>query len=255
MKKLIIIALTLFSLQCVSQITFETSLVSNPGYPSLYSGIGYKLMAVSPSNSNVWIYRNIDYSLYDSIDVTPPAGLVTTSGSAPENSQLFNSDTLIEVIRTYYNSSTFQFLTEIRNSSGIVLSLPDYRNPSVCYYGDGIYKLHVQSALDNSWSIFSLPGTLPCDDRCSSTIGMKVMPGIVKQMKLFPNPTENLLTIETYYEMRNIQVVNILGQLVLEDFCQAKQKILNVSSLNPGTYLIKITLKNGEVVSGSWIKS
>lgn len=54
---------------------------------------------------------------------------------------------------------------------------------------------------------------------------------------LYPNPARNTITVNSLNEISKITIFNLLGKKVLE---KSKIKNVNVSSLNTGTYLVKI---------------
>jgi hypothetical protein len=56
------------------------------------------------------------------------------------------------------------------------------------------------------------------------------------EVKLYPNPANDILNIETTLELKSIEIFNIQGQKVLE----SNQKQINVSNLSNGMYMVKI---------------
>lgn len=56
------------------------------------------------------------------------------------------------------------------------------------------------------------------------------------KFKLYPNPSGDIIHIETDINLDNIEIYNMFGQLVLE----TTKKDINVSQLNSGTYIAKI---------------
>lgn len=59
--------------------------------------------------------------------------------------------------------------------------------------------------------------------------------------KLYPNPTSSILNIESDLEIKNSQIYNQIGQMVLE----TKSKTIDLSSLTTGIYLIQTQFENG----------
>ncbi|WP_299116069.1 FG-GAP-like repeat-containing protein [uncultured Winogradskyella sp.] len=60
---------------------------------------------------------------------------------------------------------------------------------------------------------------------------------IIEKVLIYPNPTKDILNIETNFELKEVEIFNVLGQKVLMDF---NNKKVNVSSLISGTYFLKI---------------
>lgn len=66
-----------------------------------------------------------------------------------------------------------------------------------------------------------------------------------KDFKVYPNPTNGLLTIERGAEIiTHIEVINLLGEVVLQP--QILQNTINISSLPTGMYMLNITTKSGK---------
>lgn len=66
-------------------------------------------------------------------------------------------------------------------------------------------------------------------------------------IKIYPNPTTSLLTIDTLHSIDTIQITNMLGQTVLYQN-NVLNKTLDVSSLQTGMYFLNLTLNNQQQV-------
>ncbi|BCY27518.1 T9SS type A sorting domain-containing protein [Flavobacterium okayamense] len=64
------------------------------------------------------------------------------------------------------------------------------------------------------------------------------------EFKMYPNPVQNVLTIESNSDIENIEIYSLEGKLVLK----SNQKQIDVQSLVSGIYLLKINSMNGEVI-------
>lgn len=73
------------------------------------------------------------------------------------------------------------------------------------------------------------------------------------KVKLYPNPTSNILNIESVGTIQNISIYNVLGQEVMNKLTNETLVILDVSGLNAGVYVIK-TVIDGTVSSTKFIK-
>lgn len=67
-------------------------------------------------------------------------------------------------------------------------------------------------------------------------------------VSLYPNPTVGQLNIESAENIRQIAIFNTLGQQVLTNYNLGTKSLINLSSLNKGTYTMRIVLQNGETV-------
>ena len=60
-------------------------------------------------------------------------------------------------------------------------------------------------------------------------------------MKLYPNPSNSLVTIESSELITKLEISNTLGQMILIDNgAVANKKSLNLKDLPKGLYLIKV---------------
>ena len=73
-----------------------------------------------------------------------------------------------------------------------------------------------------------------------------------KNIRLFPNPVSDILTIDSASNIASIKAINLLGQvLVIQNGVSNK---LNVSTLPSGAYILKIVNENGAVSTKKFIK-
>lgn len=90
------------------------------------------------------------------------------------------------------------------------------------------------------------------DTRQFSSNGiLSVNQSILENVSIYPNPTQNILNI-TNAETANIQVYDMLGRSILSKENISLNEQLNVSSLQAGTYFIKIT-KDGLTATKKFI--
>jgi hypothetical protein len=73
------------------------------------------------------------------------------------------------------------------------------------------------------------------------------------KVKLYPNPTSNVLNIESLGTIQTISVYNVLGQEVINKSLNSTSTSLDVSSLNSGIYVVK-TVVDGVTSSTKFIK-
>ena len=62
-----------------------------------------------------------------------------------------------------------------------------------------------------------------------------------ENINIFPNPTDNILTVESDSRLKSISVINTLGQLVMK----SSNNIINVSKLTAGMYILNIETEAG----------
>jgi hypothetical protein len=69
---------------------------------------------------------------------------------------------------------------------------------------------------------------------------------LMKQIEIFPNPTASFININADLDGRKeMQVLNISGQIAMKDSFYAKKKTIDLSELPTGFYFIRITTKDG----------
>lgn len=62
----------------------------------------------------------------------------------------------------------------------------------------------------------------------------------------YPNPTNGVLNLKSAENIENIKMYNVLGQMVINTNVNATTSQVDISALNPGTYLMKVVV-NGEI--------
>lgn len=73
------------------------------------------------------------------------------------------------------------------------------------------------------------------------------------QFGVFPNPVANVLSIQTEEELTSVEIVNLMGRSI--QVLQSNVKNIDVSSLAPGVYVVKLTNLNGGVSLKKIIKN
>jgi hypothetical protein len=61
-------------------------------------------------------------------------------------------------------------------------------------------------------------------------------------IKIYPNPVQNVLTIDSTEPIDDIQVFDALGKLILEAYPNAISPSINMSPFSSGVYLLKVTI-------------
>ncbi len=73
-------------------------------------------------------------------------------------------------------------------------------------------------------------------------------------IKVYPNPTEDILIISTRSAMTSVSLYNILGQEVLNRKVNTNEEQIDVSLLAKGTYIVKILTEDNKVNTSKLIK-
>ena len=84
-------------------------------------------------------------------------------------------------------------------------------------------------------------------DTVSHTVAVKLCPSLVGQLnglqteiKLYPNPANSVLTIAATDNITSIIITDLLGQRVYDNYFHSEQVQLNIATLPPGMYFVKV---------------
>ena len=59
-------------------------------------------------------------------------------------------------------------------------------------------------------------------------------------IKVYPNPTTNMVALDGFEKENIIEIINIQGQIVKTEFANTSKIIIDISDLSTGVYVIKI---------------
>ena len=59
-------------------------------------------------------------------------------------------------------------------------------------------------------------------------------------IKVYPNPTTNMVALDGFEKENTIEIINIQGQIVKTEFANTSKIIIDISDLSTGVYVIKI---------------
>ncbi|MDD3526781.1 MAG: T9SS type A sorting domain-containing protein, partial [Bacteroidales bacterium] len=79
-----------------------------------------------------------------------------------------------------------------------------------------------------------------------NTVGMDEVNDIGK-IFIYPNPANERVQIESTSVIEKVQLVNIAGQVVLEETTVGNKKEINTSHLDAGIYFIKVFSQNNVI--------
>lgn len=174
-------------------------------------------------SQSIKIY-NLDYSLYKSININLPEGVVPIINFS--SIRLFNDDNLIEFILTYSNNGTTY--SRLYNENGIIISeFNDYVYPFITKNGN--LKLY---SLISSGNIYSV----------NKDISSKQKSNINETKSAYPNPAIAKITLPYRLdsgEQTVMHIYSLTGQLLKAiqiDYNFDKIE-LDVSDFNAGEYI------------------
>jgi hypothetical protein len=77
----------------------------------------------------------------------------------------------------------------------------------------------------------------------------------IQNIKLFPNPVNNILTLSTDNNNERVEIYNIIGEKVLSFYKQKADLRINVNILNKGMYFVKLYDNKFGIKTSSFIKN
>lgn len=72
------------------------------------------------------------------------------------------------------------------------------------------------------------------------------------EIQLYPNPVQDILSIESSEKIERIEIINLIGDIIIIEENQTKEISLN--NINPGIYTVKLTFENGNYAVQKIIK-
>lgn len=77
----------------------------------------------------------------------------------------------------------------------------------------------------------------------------------INNIKLFPNPANEKLTIQAGVEIKGVTISNLVGQTIKRLDVNGLEKSIEVSDLTAGQYIVTLQMKNGSISNHKFIKN
>lgn len=249
MKKLItILAISIATITANAQITLENTYSASSSVNLINLSVsGYKYATVNSLTHQVKFY-NMNHSLWKTINLI--AGPNKSFEVIKFTEQLFNTDNLMEISYSQYGGTHPDSMLVMNENGNILFTSFGYY--SIVNDGSN-FKMIIRDTLGTSSSVYSLPGTLPCD-ACGGFSGIsEPSSNDGKQMisNPYPNPTNDKTTIN--YELPEginqgkIAFYDIMGNYVKGFMVDRTFKDLQISNadLAAGTYYYQLQTSKG----------
>ena len=122
---------------------------------------------------------------------------------------------------------------------------PIGQNSYYMYYSDGGF-----SAIPNDCQMYMFPifaetdttlgdGTYPDTNVCLYDVNVD------RYSNVYPNPASDIVTVQSSFKVKEIEIHNALGQVVLRKEGSQNIETLEVNSLEKGTYIVRIKTQRG----------
>jgi hypothetical protein len=122
---------------------------------------------------------------------------------------------------------------------------PEVDPPAETFAGE-IEKFRNWIALRLHWIDANMPP--------SEATGLEAIPYGSPLIRLFPNPVEDFLQIESDHAMRQIELFNSQGSLIMTFVVQDPNRVIaDLTLQSPGLYIARITLENQQVIACKFV--
>lgn len=196
-------------------------------------------------------------------DLSPLTGLTIELLSKNSNTTKTVSTTPLALENLILSNNSFQTLNlesltnlktvDISNNSDLVtLSIKNGKNDTITsFISTGTPNLTCILVDDknapflSNWSIDNNNSFANNSTDCRQNV-LSVDDVILKNLKVYPNPVRNILTIKlsNQVEYKKATITNLTGKVVLK----SNEKSINVNQLSKGMYLLKIDTNKGTII-------
>jgi hypothetical protein len=224
-------------------------------YLDYFVSTGFSGATVDASNygsSNCWGYAESTTPAY------PDVWLKST----------LQADAHLVQFYTFYGVDTFQISTYIGTCSnlfqndcytvapddtllqyGVTLNYIPHDSAHALYFqikapvsSTNVIDIHIHYEIYYSFTYYFAYSTPASTSNTSST---NTAAGISPVIRLFPSPASDEITLESTDEIKNLEVTNLTGNRMLFDKVNYHKTILDISTLSPGMYYMRIETNNG----------
>ncbi|MCB0462856.1 MAG: endonuclease [Flavobacteriaceae bacterium] len=203
----------------LSNYTMKLSSNGNANWTATYSFPG----GAQILNEDVYVVANGSSTLCTSEEDDQNNTITAFNGN--DAIGLFKNDVLIDILGTLGDAADYaKDVTLVRK--------PNVAGPNTTY-------------TPSEWSTFSQNN---CDDLGSHTITLSVNDVTMTNFKFYPNPVSTSKLEFSINQSTSVQVYDILGKLVINKTISPNKNWLNISNLNKGIYLVKMTANNKTTV-------
>jgi len=221
---------------------------------------------IAEPTSQIEYSKKIEYEILDmNFTIYKKLKLDTLGGyriwNSPKISDyLFNSDDKIEYWYTLIDTKNTKTIIADENNNILQIINDNYFSADDFYEFNGKTYVRTHSISNNTMKIYEVAGKLPCF-QCNITNSTNSNPAQFLTpnytFKIYPNPTDGQLNIESDLNETNMQIkiYSTSGQLLQTESFYTGSNSIDVSSLASGTYVINITCDKGFLHSEKFVKN
>ncbi len=177
--------------------------------------------------------------------------------------------TILEAITARFDTESYYF----NENKPIIINLTftgtppftfvvgsDELNTKIFYSEKTHYSITLNPLANTSLRLFSVGNVNTCGTGTvvsPSTVKIELVTALEELGKLginvFPNPTSNMIYIESNDKEGSIQLVDFSGKIIQEQILSGEQKQIDISKVSAGTYFLRV-LKEAQVATFKIIK-
>lgn len=260
-KKLLIIALSLFSTLLMAELQLEKTYTNSCSVTKI-NATDYKFFLMDDINNQCRMY-NLDHSLYKTIDLSIPNSM-SLYDVKYVTQDLFDDDSKIELLYVYYQyiatSTTegyYKYYTKVINEDGtVLLNLTDAIYSDIKKVADDDYRLFIYSYDYSSWPYATTSNIYAFDGYPYVLKSEEISARSAVLGEAYPNPAQEYVTIpytlEATVNSAQMIIYSSSGQPIKSFEIDQQFSFLKIATRQflPGQYVYTI-VSDGEVTPGA----
>lgn len=165
---------------------------------------------------------------------------------------------LIQVVLYNFGGQTIAYTLDLITPAQATTGWTSKTLPFVSQNPGSIVKIEIwcQSSVTQSASGSLTAGsTLKVDNFVLNANNASIEEEVALNFNVFPNPTNETLTVNSKMEIESIAIISLDGKIVRTQAINGTSQEINVSDLNSGTYIYEVKTVNGFVSRKTFMKN
>jgi hypothetical protein len=165
---------------------------------------------------------------------------------------------IIQVVLYNFGGQTIAFANDIITPLEATTGWTSKTLQFVSQNPGSIVKVEIwcQSSFKQSASgTYTAGSTLKVDNFVLNVNNVSIEEEVALNFNVFPNPTNETLTVNSNLEIENIAIISLDGKIVKTQPINGTSQEINVSDLNSGTYIYEVKTVNGFVSRKTFVKN
>ena len=191
---------------------------------------------VAACESYIWAHNGLEYTTSDLLTDTLTSVLTGCDSIIQVNLEIASIDSSITV-----DGLTISAVTDDLDYQWI--------NCETLLPIDGATGQSFEAIMDGEYAVIMTDGICTDTSECAEIIGVGIQSEKFNFIKIYPNPTNSNVFIETTdaKRIKSIELIDATGQIVGVKIINSSQAQLACSSYNPGLYILKLTMADNSV--------